>query len=505
MSKNLLNAVGMHLGSLPILRNSKCKQIGSYDRTGGNADFIRIKPKETVELVKVKGAGCFVRLWVTISSPDKYILRKAILRMYWDGEKNPSVECPLGDFFGVGFAEYVHYSSLLMGMSSGGYYCYIPMPFSTGAKMTLTNDSAEVIQSFYYNFMYQEFDELDNNDNIGRFHAFWKREKQTVIGENYVLLEAKGRGHYLGCNLSMQNYRKQDISFLEGDEMIFVDGEPFPPAIHGTGTEDYFNAGWYYNKGTFASPYHGLTVKDEKLSRISTFRFHLEDAVPFQNSIRVTIEHSHANEQSQDYSSTAYWYQTEPHQKFPLILKVEDRVPLEDLMPKSHMIEDFCRKYWVIGPFPNPKWGKKRLGLDTPYPPEQEIKFKKTYPGKKGLVTKWQEVETNPNGVLDFIPLWSEKEMTVAYALTYVYSSVARDARLLIGSDDGVKVWVNGKVVHQIICERSALPDMDSVPVQLKAGWNKILLKVENNLGGWGVILRVVASLGEMKFSTTIK
>jgi len=134
-------------------------------------------------------------------------------------------------------------------------------------------------------------------------------------------------------NMSMQSYN-DDTQYLEGDEMVYVDGET-SPSIYGTGTEDYFNSGWYFNRGEYAAPYNGLIVKDDSLGRIAAYRFHVQDAIPFTKSIRFTIEHGDQNAEIADYASTAYWYQMEPHKKFPPMLTAGMRIPLRVAVPNG--------------------------------------------------------------------------------------------------------------------------------------------------------------------------
>jgi len=323
------------LDNLPVFKDFKAAQESSFDRSGGNDDYVSIEADEKAVLADIEGAGCVSRIWVTVAAPDLYVLRRAVLRMFWDGEENPSVEVPLGDFFGIGFSAYRHYTALPMGMSSGGYYCYLPMPFSKSARIELENESPKKINAFYYNITYHRFDELPEDQDSGRFHARWRHEK-TRPGANYTILEAKGRGHYVGCNLNMQGRRPLSFWFLEGDEMIYVDGEKHPPAVHGTGTEDYFNAGWYFSKGKFFAPYHGLTIKDPLRSRISAYRFHVEDPIPFKKNIRVTMEHGGTNDvPGSDYSSTAYWYQSEPHWVMGTFPPGDDRLPDDGFLVTS--------------------------------------------------------------------------------------------------------------------------------------------------------------------------
>ncbi|MEK6571839.1 MAG: glycoside hydrolase family 172 protein, partial [Bacteroidota bacterium] len=320
------------ISRLPYLKDSMLFQISSNDTTGGNADYVTIKKDQRAVLADIKGAGVISRIWVTISSPDKYFLRRILLRMYWDGEKTPSVEVPAGDFFGTGF-EYTHYLSALVGMSSGGYYSYFPMPFSNGARIEAVNETGQDVGSFYYQIDYQQLQSLE--PNVGRFHAQWRREPRTEKGKNYTVLEAEGHGQFVGLNLNMQGYREKQLWFLEGDEFIYVDGEKVA-SVRGTGTEDYFTSGWYFNRGTYAGPYHGLIIKDDTLnSRIVAYRFHIGDQIPFQKSIKVTIEHGHANEELGDYSSVAYWYQAEPHKQFAQILPAQRRIPLRVVVPEN--------------------------------------------------------------------------------------------------------------------------------------------------------------------------
>lgn len=310
MSGGFFEYMGSGFGGLPARKRWRSRQISSYDRSGGNLDFISIPAGGRSVIGEVEGAGCVSRIWFTIRSRDPEILRKTILRFYWDEEEDPSVEAPFGDFFGVGFAEYAHHNSLLQGMTSGGYFSYWPMPFGDGARLEVRNLGDEEISHLYFNIQYHELDSVD--DDTKRFHAKWNRENPTTIGENYTILDARGAGHFTGCVLSMQSYDKGSALFLEGDEMIYVDGEE-SPSIHGTGTEDYFQGAWYFAHGCFSAPFHGLTLFDRVNSRVSAYRLHVPDAIPFEEEIRVTIEHGHDNMLQEDYSSVAYWYQAEPH------------------------------------------------------------------------------------------------------------------------------------------------------------------------------------------------
>jgi hypothetical protein len=266
----------------------------------------------------------------------------------------------MGDFFGVGHSTSTTYASLPMVMAPSegqGFNCYLPMPFSKGARIEVESQNFVSEIRLYYNIDYETWDAP--NDELGRLHACWHRQNPTDgITEtpdmddhtfqhagvnlsdegNYLILEAEGQGQFVGVNLNIHPLRHSKLDnwnwYGEGDEMIFVDddneGKRWPPTLHGTGTEDYFNTAWGPNE-KFDSPFFGLTLPGGHnfSGFISWYRWHLLDPVRFTRSIRVSIEHGHANRRSDDYSSTAYWYQLEPHKPFTLA-PIEQRLPRAD-------------------------------------------------------------------------------------------------------------------------------------------------------------------------------
>jgi hypothetical protein len=302
------------LSNLASPRAGRAMHEGSWDRKHQNDDALHVKAGQTVTLFTHEGAGTVHRFWVTIAPrEDVAVLSQAILRMYWDGDTNPSVECPIGAFFGVGFGEQKDYISMPLDETSGGYNCYWPMPFHRSARWTLTNGSDRPIDSFYYNIDFTALDSLPADTR--HFHAQFRRENPTTAGRNYTILETTGAGHYVGTALFMAG---KALYFLEGNEMVYIDGAA-TPAIEGTGTEDYFCSGWYFDRGVYSAPYHGVIIKDEARSRVSAYRWHIEDAIPFTRSIRFTIEHGTGNNETADYSSVAYYYLAGPSPApFPL-------------------------------------------------------------------------------------------------------------------------------------------------------------------------------------------
>jgi hypothetical protein len=340
--RRCMNLGGSSFGNLARLRDVKSKRLSSYDRTGGNDDYLVIAPNEKRILAKESGAGCITHIWTTIGCDDPFHLRKVMLRMWWDDEDEPSVEVPIGDFFGLGHSQVTYFSSLPLQMFMRAFNCWFSMPFSNGMRIEITNESDNVL-SYYYYIDYEVYPSLD--DGYGRFHAQWRRENPTTVSvaeikdqncllnttgkNNYIILEAAGKGHYVGCHLNI------DIPepgwWGEGDDMFFIDGEKWPPTLHGTGTEDYFCGAWNYNqiKQTFCTPYYGYHFKtnEDYTGKHSQYRYHIEDPIRFEKSLLFSIEHGHANGKQGDWSSTAYWYQTEPHKRFPTLLPVEKRLP----------------------------------------------------------------------------------------------------------------------------------------------------------------------------------
>ncbi len=223
---------------------------------------------------------------------------------------------------------------------------YFQMPFATSARITVTNEGTVRTDSFYFAVDYVTLPSLPGD--VGRFHAQyrqaapckgwtgdWTNEYSPEINghknldgkDNYVFLEAEGRGHFVGVTHAVE--QNQNQWFGEGDDMIFIDGDP-QPTINGTGTEDYYNGAWDFGLQAFAYPHNGApyVVDPERLGgRYCLYRWHTESPITFEKSIRVTIEHGHGNNRSDNFYSTAYWYQTEPHAAFPALPAPADRVP----------------------------------------------------------------------------------------------------------------------------------------------------------------------------------
>ena len=363
------------LAGLAELRDFERHRLSSYDRDGGNLDFLVVRAGETAALGEIGGPGCVKHIWMTLTTlPDRtQPLRDIVLRFYWDGEPTPSVDTPIGDFFGVGFGMRRNYSSLPLDMSpedGRSMNCWFPMPFAEGARFDVVNESDSTM-IFYYYIDYETYPAADHD--LGRFHAHYRQVDATagiaadegwtradygygddrtaaagmgldtdmagpwrhpnLTGErNYVILDVEGDGQYVGCVLNIDVVDRQVNDWYgEGDDMIFVDGDSWPPRLHGTGTEDYFNTAFCPTEEV-CTPYHGITVYSGTPEwpwggKNSMYRFHVEDPVRFRTSIRVTIETGHANALSNGYSSVAYWYQRGRTAPLPDIPSRNDRQP----------------------------------------------------------------------------------------------------------------------------------------------------------------------------------
>ncbi len=346
--------------NLTELQIGTSKRISSYDRSGGNKDYFTVEPGEDVTLAAIEGSGEIRHIWMTTApvrgESEAFLMRKLVLTAYWDGEETPSVQAPLGDFFGMGHGITRNHSSAMLAMSpenGSALNCFFPMPFGDSARFVLHSDAEDAIKFYFY----IDYCEKPIAPEVLRFHALWNRDrpagadesarpmnnadfefggKNTTGADNYSILDAVGSGHYVGCNFNIHNLRmtREWNWYGEGDDMIFIDGEPWPPSLHGTGTEDYFNTAWCPQQ-EIQTPYHGIIMGGGPnwSGKISTYRYHILDPVIFRKSIRVTIEHGHNNHRSDDLASTAYWYQSEPHRPVSPIRSASERMPLPDVLP----------------------------------------------------------------------------------------------------------------------------------------------------------------------------
>jgi hypothetical protein len=317
----------------------------SYDHSGGNGDAWPIAAGGTKEVFNSEGPGVITHIWFTIAADSSFHLKEIVLRIFWDGESKPSVEVPVGDFFGLNLGEYILYQSAFLNCSSvKALNSYFAMPFRKSARITVTNESKEKIDAFYSNIDYQLVPSLPERSLY--FHAQYRqatpnKAENYPAGEkklnpdgkmNYLLAETKGRGHLMGVTLGVLQNRDRWMG--EGDEMIFIDGED-KPSINGTGSEDYFCGAWDFGGRGAAIPFANLYNGAQAISaaelaggRYCLYRWHADNPVTFRKSLKYTIEHGHANDRADCFYSVAYWYQTEPFTDFPQLPPAADRIPV---------------------------------------------------------------------------------------------------------------------------------------------------------------------------------
>jgi len=567
---------------------------------------------------------------------DGEALRRLVLRMWWDGATEPSVEVPLADFFGDGFGRR-EYRALALQSTGEGLTCLFPMPFESGAHLELENGNREAIP-LSWAVAWRKTG--PPGPSVLRFHAAWRQE---VVGPEslYTILRARGSGKFVGTSFSCQGIG--NLWYLEGNEELTVDGEARPSFV-GTGTEDFFNGGWYWKDGPVRLPVHGLLEKDEATTfRTAPWRHLVNDAIPFASSLDARIEHGSSNEvHDVYYSSVAYWYQSPAAAPFARVpeaarlgaprrlvvaprgaiaaaaarasLETSGPVPVLEswerlssgflgtaqnlvgsfprsrlgdeeparrggdviLFPAREVGDHFGFSFRVdvgdrwrvrLVPVEGPEHGRVGVAIDEMRAGELDAWAEETRPGAtrdlgvhgldrgahrirleaigagakgKGLrigfcwlalesaapfVRQWHlspgvlcaagddldtvyEAETaaltegaHPDALgwrrleakEDVVDLNAviRRAPAVVYAMTFVESPDARETLLRLGSDDGVKVWLNGRLAHRHAVHRSVARDQDAVPLRLERGRNRLLFKVRNDDGGYALMARL--------------
>jgi hypothetical protein len=579
----------------------------------------RVPAGQTVEIATRRGPARIRAFRMKVEGAPPEGMRKLVLRGYFDGHSTPDIEAPVSDFFGNSFGKEAR--SLLAGCTPEGMYCLLPMPFGRSARFTLENGRSETVTvRTAIEMIRRPFDPARE----GYLHALYM-EEMTRTGEPHHWLKINGaRGHFVG---EVQSMSGAGLGFLEGDEQFRVDGEQWLKSDikttvigpwNGTGTEDYFNSGWYFNKGPIVLPTHGAVVREDE-GRVSAYRWHILDTPSFTRSIDAQIEHGGVNDRPNTYyASVVFWYSdgaatprgtmpaatalavprhvlSPPHNeeiakvtgagltarawqelnenymgakvlegtadagivKIPISVNASDRYRLtlhaaksanygsvqvsidgvsvgaalslhgdgEAAMPVSlptgevaltkgaHTLEITAAKgsgrfgiagyalasmsrmisTWKISDtYPN---SGDTGGFDVVYEPEKHLDD----PVATG---NWRDAKAGGDGTVDLIPLNAEHEHVAIYAVAQITAPKEMDTDLLVGSDDGVKIWLNGNLVHRHPDPRALVVDEDTVPVHLKAGKNLVMLKVVQGIGGWGYAARARDPDGTLKFSS---
>jgi hypothetical protein len=334
-------------GRTKAITSSDPDLASNYDRR------TYIEPGETMVLADIEGPAIVNHIWLTFSEARPNWLEaggaaapdEIVLRMYWDDHTEPAVETPLGDFFAAGFGLRQEVRSLPVQVEGGdGYNAFWQMPFFERGLITVTNEGSKNVRSFYYHIDYTEVDELP--EGTAFFHAQYRQEFPETLGQDYLILDAEGQGHYVGTVMSVQS--RSPYWFGEGDVRIYVDGAT-TPSIQGTGTEDYFLSAWGLAEHQY--PYFGCTYLSDDPSnlgmRATSYRWHIDDPIRFEESLRFEIEHTgwisadetetgevdgHV-EREDDIATVAFWYQVGHAKRFTTLPTLAERTfPEHDLV-----------------------------------------------------------------------------------------------------------------------------------------------------------------------------
>lgn len=364
------------LEQLALPSNGQSKRSSSSDSNiDGNGDSKLILPGETLVLADLEGPGIIRHIWNTSASLNPYSTRAMIVRIYWDNSEKPSVEVPLGDFFGVGQGANRDFQSLPVNVSSHGRSrnCFWTMPFKKHAKITVSNEQSGFGPAYFYYYVdWEKVDMLPKD--VLYFHARYNQQSKAKRGD-HLILNTTGCGNYVGTVYSVM----QVVNgwFGEGDDRFFIDGELIP-SIQGTGTEDYFGDAWGFRE--FSGAFNGVPLYEGPMAgdRASAYRWHINDPIRFQKSLKLSIEHrgsvvdyngeklSGSDERADWVSSVAFWYQT------PIVFPDSDLPAAKERIPPYQV---FLAADLKFNATPN-ETVKETAGINfIPGQPDGEIEF----------------------------------------------------------------------------------------------------------------------------------
>ena len=353
----------LNLGTIALLAKGQTRSISAENFTGAKGEggkstdgegascakdlgpgwkispCVIIKARQVFTMAEIEGPGVIQHIWLTTHHMN---WRKLILRAYWDGEETPSIECPLGDFFCMGWSERSFLQSLPIAVNPGcGMNSYWPMPFRKGARITIENTTNDNVGSLYYQVTYS-LQEIPAE--AAYLHAQWRRSNPLAYKEVHTILDGvQGRGHYAGTYMAWQ--ANSTGWWGEGEIKFYMDGDKDYPTICGTGTEDYFGGAWNFEEPvgvykTYSTPFLGMhqhvggdgQIKQGR--RFGMYRWHIMDPIRFEQDMRVTMQALGWREPREnrgrylplkdDIASVAYWYQAEPHGAFPTLPGVDE-------------------------------------------------------------------------------------------------------------------------------------------------------------------------------------
>ncbi len=295
---------------------------------------VRIQPKRVFVMASIDGPGAIQHIWMTPTGNWRF----SIIRFYWDGEETPSIECPVGDFFAMGWGKYAQINSLAVTVNPGSAFnSYWPMPFRKSCKMTMENIDNEPMTLYYQ----VDYTLTEVPADAGYLHAQFRRSNPLPVKQDHTLLDGvRGQGHYVGTYIAWGSHNSG--WWGEGEIKFFMDGDSEFPTVCGTGTEDYFCGSYDFDNPEtkryqeFSSPYTGLAQvlrgdgQYQSQQRFGMYRWHIMDPIRFEKDLKVTIQalgwHSGGRylPLQDDIASTAFWYQVEPHAPFPKLPSKDD-------------------------------------------------------------------------------------------------------------------------------------------------------------------------------------
>jgi D-arabinan exo alpha-(1,3)/(1,5)-arabinofuranosidase (non-reducing end) len=400
---------------------AKLENLGQHPQPAPKG--LRIEKREqllpagqSTSLVSLQGPGAIRAMRIFMEPRTPETLRAVRLRVFYNGDKKPSIDAPIGDFFGSGIEDH-QWKSLLLGQIDGEFYTYMPMPFEKEVRIELLYDSLGGVRPQSRITLRSSIEWLPMKKwdaDLGYFHALWNREMKTRDRVNYTFLRAHGRGHLVGTLQYCDTPKDIRAPFyFEGDEQTYADSML---ALHGTGSEDYYNLGWYALERGFCKagdfPYHGGLYYN--LRTLAAYRFHLNDPVVFDNVIHHTMQHGGTDEVEADYASVAFWYQDLPADPLPGLPAVRDRVARNlRPQPSSGSIEmedmllrrDRVRTVWqydLRGDFEFSYGRAARIKLSN----EQPVSFKMEVPNS-GLYSIYVSALKTPEAPAG-LSLWSD-------------------------------------------------------------------------------------------------
>ncbi len=558
-----------------------------------------LAPGDSLVLLDLTGSGVVRRIRLDLASADPHWLRRIALRMHWDGEVEPSVHVPLGDFFGNGYERHA-YASLPMGVGSDGFFSYLPLPFARGARVVLENGTDLPVEGVTFDADVEV--EREPAGPVATFHALWSRDPRARPDRLHEVVDARGAGWFVGTILSAQGH-DGTLAFLRGNGLFRVDGRTLDSAS----VAAYLGPG-VAGDATVAGPLHGVVLRDDR-GRLAAYRWHLADPIPFRSSFRLELQRGRANREAAEYATVAYWYQTEPHDPLPpLPGPHERRVPdvlvppeavrgdeldviglgtgavrmsvpvprpdryevifyreaspgavtpsvtvggserpartlelsppgseLGDVLPgllldtvtaiaravelqlsahgggialpaaiHARPIEHPVTEWWGIGSWPNPGITDSRTALEFIWGPDREPELDRSHALLDGQTAVWEPLDADADGAVTLAPKGG-----TAYAQAFLFAPRERSVTLVIESEGAPRVLVEGIPALARPARPGAAPGTEPAAGEtdfsayLRAGWNRVLVKL-SAIGGPGRFrLRAADPFDELRWART--